>query len=192
MAKVLDTTDTARFLDPDTGELIDAKIELKSNTIRNDEPQYVKIYINAWVAVYAGGARVNAALLVAMLQYMTFAASSPSKGQLIQMTAPIRRRIMDELHISRQTMYKDLKQLERCNVIHKIGDGAWHVNPSLIAKGSWRDVSALKLVYDLRLDNEYGTHMTSASATTITELQDGEIITNDVPINTDENDETEE
>ena len=170
---VLDKTNTVTLLDKATGEPIDTVIDVKSNTIRTDEPPYVKMYIAAWVAIYADGARVNTALLSLMLPYMTPAhMGAEPAGQVIQINTFTRRQIQNKLGISRTGMYNDIKALETSNIIKRLDTNTWLVNPSLIGRGSWSDVKSLRIAYEIELNKG---QVTDAKARRETELNSGVI-----------------
>ena len=140
-------------LNTGTGEVTAESTVIKR--IRNDEPDFVKLYINAWCE-FKQVKGINTAFLLHLLPSMTYA----NNGQFIFTNAALKRQIAEELNWSIKTACNrgatELKKLCNAGILKKIENGKYQVNPELIGKGEWKDIRKLRATFNL--ENGEVTH----------------------------------
>lgn len=132
-----------RTVDSDSGELLDEKVRIRE---AEAEPDYVKLYIRAWLD-FKEIKSVNTVFLAHLLPYMTYA----NKKQRIYLAPPLKREIAEELGWSPKTALnrfnQELRKLVRKGVLSHVGESAYQVNPELVGKGSWADIKELRATF---------------------------------------------
>ena len=147
--------ETTRKVDAD-GQVIE---QTSTERFRSDEPQYVKLYIDTWCLV-KDIKGVNTHLLFLMLPHMSYAdtvdgdGDAANAGQVINLNSYLRQSIGKRLGWAEKSVTRrfsnELKKLCDANVLRKICNNAYQVNPGLIGHGSWKDIRNLRYVtFDL-------------------------------------------
>lgn len=147
-------TTVDRVTDVTTGEIVDEQVTTRETSV---EPDYVKLYIKAWLA-FKGSDNVDTRLLTTLFSYMTYA----SDEQRIYLNATQKEIIAAQLGWSgtrrqiQQRWQRELKRLVDAGVLlrvttpdGKIARGTWTVNPELVGKGSWADVRRLRATFSI-------------------------------------------
>ena len=136
-----------RTIDSSTGEIIE---EWSQARWKNEEPPYVKLYIEAW-CVFKNMKGVNASLLYLLLPHMQYAAGED--GQTLTLAAAQKKRIAEKLGWGMgsyiQRFSKEMKKLCDAGALVKLGQNYYRVNPELIGRGEWKDIRRLKPQFDL-------------------------------------------
>lgn len=138
----------------ETGLIIE---EERETTIKTDEPDYIKLYLNAW-CVFKDIKGVNLKLLYQILPYMTYA----QEQQIIGFTTYIKKKIASELDWAEKSSLNrfnhELKKMCDAGVLKKIDRDTYQVNPELIGRGAWKDINKLRATFNLangKVTHEY-------------------------------------
>ena len=129
-----------------TGEVLAAvdTVEITNVHYCNDEPDYVKLYCEAW-ATFRGLERVRMPVVAAMLPYMSYA----ENGQVIYTNSTMKQLICDKLNISMKTLNNEIGRLVKAGVLERKGRGTFRVNPDLVGKGSWTHIKNLRATWSI-------------------------------------------
>ena len=108
----------------------------------NEEPDYVKLYIDGWRESNEIPARYRQ-LFLSLAMRMTYAGlakgGEPDRGgQVVYMLGTDRKELLEECGWSGDdALRKGLKALVDCGAIRRIGRGLYQVNPKYAARGTW-------------------------------------------------------
>ncbi len=110
---------------------------------KNEEPDYVKIYIDEWRGSNKIPSRYRRLFLhLAMrMDYANFGTTGELNegGQIVYVAGPARKALLKECGWSGDdALCKGLKALVDCGAIRKISRGFYQVNPRYAARGTWR------------------------------------------------------
>lgn len=128
------------------GEVISSS-SLKEWLIPREEPDYVKLYLNA-VLEYRDVGSSNTPTLMALMKYMTFADNETEGGQMIILNKFVRNKIAKELNIKPDTLRKNIDKLCNGKILRKLETDTYQVNPYLIGKGDWSSIKNLRASFD--------------------------------------------
>ena len=131
--------------DFESGEL---KRISKEQTYKTEEPDYVKLYIEAW-CVFKEIKGINNTLLYEILPYMSYA----KNGQRIFLNSALKREIAEKLGWSDKTALarfgNEITKLCKAQILKRTGTSTYAVNPELIGKGHWSEIKALRATFNL-------------------------------------------
>lgn len=146
-------------VDGESGEVVQQETQV---TFRTTEPDYVKLYIDAWCA-FRDIKKVNSTFLYCILPYMTYA----EEGQIIGLTSLAKRRIARKLEwkeqYALQNCAKELRKLCVAGILKKIDASNFIVNPDLIGKGEWKDIKNLRATFVLSTGEIQHKYLTDES-----------------------------
>lgn len=134
-------------IDRETGEVVSERTVTYDVMPASDEPDYVKLYVRAWV-VFKGMHGINPTdsdVLAALLQYMSYA----QNGQIVYTSAAMKRVITEQLHCSMGAVNNALTRLAKHGVLKRVDRGAYQVNPELVGKGPWADIKRLRATFSV-------------------------------------------
>lgn len=141
-------------LNQETGVVIEEEREI---TIKTDEPDYVKLYLNAW-CIFKDIKGVNLKVLYKILPFMTYAENE----QLICFTSYLKKEIAKSLEWAEKSALnrfnQELKKMCDAGVLKKIDRDTYQVNPELIGRGAWKDINKLRATFNLangKVTHEY-------------------------------------
>lgn len=138
-----DVEETQR-LDYETGEMVVDRRHIESETrIRSDEPDFIKLYLDT-VSVFMGIEKSGNQLLAYLLPTMSFA----SEQQICRLTSWDRKQIQEQTGMTQATISRQLRALEDKQILRKLGEGAYQVNPHIAGRGSWKDIKTLRATFD--------------------------------------------
>lgn len=154
----------------------------KSIYQRVDEPRFVKLYVDAWVAFKCGNKNVNSDFLFALLPYMhrtKIGKNERDKLQnIIDLNAGIREDIAQAMGWKNSgaaaACSRELKKLCAARALCKIRTNRYMVNPELIGDARWTDVKNLKATFNLRTGQV--THDYSQAETFLESITDDELL----------------
>ena len=136
-----------RTVDLSTGEVV-SETATSTITEADDEPDYVKLYVSAWVA-FKNVKGVNTSLVVQLLPFMAYA----DKRQVLFLNSAVKRMIARRLGWSEPTALKrfaaELRKLENAKILIHADRDMWVVNPELVGRGSWRDIRQLRATFNV-------------------------------------------
>lgn len=109
---------------------------------KNEEPDYVKIYIDGWRKSNEIPARYRR-LFLHLAMRMTYAnfgkgGELDDGGQVVYVLGPARKALLEECGWrGDDALSKGLRALVDCNAIRKICRGVYQINPRYAARGTW-------------------------------------------------------
>lgn len=142
--KITKEIETA-YVDSETGEVISSN-SLREWSIPREEPDYVKLYLNA-VLEFREVSCSNTPTLMALMKYMSFA-DNEDGGQMIILNKYVKNKIAEELEIKQDTLRKNIEKLCAGKILRKIETNTYQVNPYLIGKGDWNSIKNLRASFD--------------------------------------------
>lgn len=144
MAKIEKFVKLETVKDTDGNVVEEKEYKRTKEIIRVGEPDYIKLYTEAWGRKLPGtdgkplpdSYRFLFTVLAARMSYCD--ADDPAHSQLVQTGTPYAEEIMKAMGWKhRDSLQKGLKELCACNVIYRVGRGCYQVNPEYAAKGKW-------------------------------------------------------
>lgn len=139
-----------RFVDNQTGE-ITHEVETAVRAVEK-EPNYVKLYLDQIVKLTEiTGWTSN--VLYELLGDSKYA----SDGQIIVVNSGYKEMVAEKLGIKKQSVTNAINALKKKDIIYKIKNGVFMLNPQIFGKGEWKDVK--KLRYEVEL-SDVGTTIT--------------------------------
>lgn len=154
--KAVEEIQKTEVMDNKTGELETTEIKRNVSIVGHpsEEPNYVKLYLQAWCS-FKQIKGINSGFLYEILQYMSYA----DKGQRIYLNSFAKKEIASSLGWSKKSALTrcnvEMKKLVDKNVLKKIARDVHAVNPELIGKGNWADVKKFRAVFNL-IGNDAG------------------------------------
>lgn len=128
-----------------TGEVIETRVVTAHRIER--EPNFVKLYIDTMKA-FNGAHDIPTDVLLAFTEYVDYA-NSDREQQQIYLPKPIKQKIAEKVGISFSMVDKYIKKMVDAGVLFKSNcRGFFIVNPWLIAKGDWKNISKLRAEFD--------------------------------------------
>jgi len=135
-------TENVRY-DKETGEVIESKITKLTKLTK--EPDYIKLYINAVLAICDLSQSINP-VLFELLKHMTYA-NDCDGGQIIYLNSALRKKICETIGISSNRLSHILTKVVKSNILKRIDRGTFAVNPDMFGKGEWKDILKVKEIY---------------------------------------------
>ena len=138
-------------VDESTGETKEVTLSMGERIIKNNEPAYVKLYIDDLKHVYGiDGGDLN--LLVTLAKYMNY-------ENIVDLVPRIKDEIMNQLGwTNKASLSTSLYRLKKSSVIFSVGRGSYRINPYLFAKGGWTNVSKIRTTIEYSLTGRVVTH----------------------------------
>lgn len=141
-------TDDVR-VDRETGEIIDQQQTTEVRSIVNkkvpNEPDYVKIYkyVNTLFA-FKGIKQTLTPFIIEISNHMTYA----KEGQIVNLNRTTKAMIAENMGVSTKRLDQVIAELKSYDILRKIQNGVYSVNPYIVARGSWADIRKLQTHYD--------------------------------------------
>lgn len=136
-------------IDTSTGEVIDYQqtkdVKVITNTKIQNEPDYIKIYkyVNTLFA-FKGIKQSLTPFIIEISNHMTYA----KDGQIVNLNKVTKSTIAENLGVSIKRLDQVISELKHYDVLRKIQNGVYGVNPYICARGSWADIKKLQAHYD--------------------------------------------
>lgn len=136
-------------VDPSTGEILDHQqtkdIKVIANTKTQNEPDYVKIYKYVNTLFAAKGIKQSLTpFIIEISNHMTYARD----GQIVNLNKITKSLIAENTGVSIKRLDQVIAELRKSDVLRKIQNGVYGVNPYICARGSWSDIKKLQVHYD--------------------------------------------
>lgn len=129
----------------ETGEIIE-----RSGTIIRSvqkEPNFIKVYLDTMMA-FNGVKGIPASVLISFSNYITYANTNMQQME-ISFTQRNKKQISEELGISVDMVRKYITKCVENGVFFKSEfRGTYIVNPWLIARGEWKNITQLRAEFD--------------------------------------------
>lgn len=116
------------------------------------EPDYVKLYLHDLVRLN-GLPKSSENLMLALAQMMT-------KGNIVALYMPIKKRLAVMLNTSVSNIDKGIKMLVKAKMLIRQDRGLYIIDPYLVGRGKWDDVKKLRI--SLEYSPEYGRRVVEA------------------------------
>lgn len=133
---------TYRNYEKETTETVDGisitEKEQISDYIKNEEPDYIKLYTNMWCEFNQIPIKWRT-LFLSLVMRMTYCNKDDlENSQVVATGGPVTTAIQRECGwTTADPVYKGLKVLTDCKAIKRIARGWYQINPSYAGKGSW-------------------------------------------------------
>lgn len=130
---------TETIIDKETGEIKQESTTTFSKLNVEQEPSFVKLYIEDLSRVIGLSKTSNDAVLC-LLRRMDY-------DNIISLNAYVRKLICDDMGIKPNTLSHILEKLTKSNVLKKIGSNTFEMNPFLYGKGKWEKIRELRMTF---------------------------------------------
>ena len=126
-----------------TGEVLNLTSERTTVKQFDQEPPYVKLYLDTVLYLKDLPQRYGNILFL-LLNRIPWA----SANQSIAINAFIKREIATELGCSVTRIDHALSDFVKGDILKRVGTGTYQFNPHLFGRGEWKDIAALRLTID--------------------------------------------
>lgn len=132
-----------------TGEIISERQIKDVKTIYTkkieNEPDYIKVYkyVNTLFA-FKGINQNLTPFIIEIANHMNYA----SNGQIVTLNKTVKDIIAKNLSVSPKRVDQVIRELRDCDILRKIQNGVYSVNPYICARGNWQDIRKLQAAYD--------------------------------------------
>lgn len=131
-------------VDKENGEVITHKTVYKTN----DEPEYIKLYIDT-VFTFKGLRKGLNPIFLAFLKHMSYAgADELYGGQIIFVNMTMKKMIASQLGLGIDSINKALSEFVKAGVFSRVSVGTYQVNPDIVGKGNWADIKNIRATFD--------------------------------------------
>lgn len=136
-------------VDTVTGEVIEQNTTTEIRSVVNkkipNEPEYVKIYkyVNTLFA-FKGIKQSLTPFIIEISNHMTYA----KEGQIVSLNKITKAKIADNMGVSIKRLDQVISELKSYDILRKIQNGVYSVNPYIVARGNWADIRKLQTHYD--------------------------------------------
>ena len=140
-------------VDAESGEIIAHEQTREIRSIINqkipNEPDYIKIYkyVNTLFA-FKGIKTSLTPFIIEIANHMTYA----NEGQIVCLNGITKQLISENLGVTTKRLDQVISELRKADILRKIQNGVYGVNPYICACGSWSDVRKLQAHYDFMSD----------------------------------------
>lgn len=153
-------TDINTITDHETGEVLSQEKSTKTRLIER-EPNYIKLYTDDIGRLFnLPGSSSD--VLASIASHMAY------KTNIIVLYGPIKKVIMAELGMNKNTFNKAIDDLYKAGMLIRLSRACYMVDPELYGSGSWKDVQKV------RLSIEYNADGTKSVTTELTKNIEGE------------------
>lgn len=132
-----------KLINEETGEITEKR---ETQAMRfSEEPPYVKLYLKD--IMYLSDLPTNYSNVVYQLaRRATYA--SEEQGMVVSLTPYTKKQITKTINIKITTLDNILTKLVKGKILYRLGLGTYLLNPYLLGKGNWADVSSIRLKID--------------------------------------------
>lgn len=130
----------------DHGQLLDHRTEVTVSKKTNNEPEFVKLYVEQWLTTMRGKPSIMTEVLVALINIgLTFAGNRTSGGMIVHASRFEKQAVADKLGCSLSNVSNTITKLVAVGALKRVERGVYQVNPNLMGKGNWSDIKALQI-----------------------------------------------
>lgn len=136
-------------VDPETGLILEQQQTTEIRSIINkkipNEPDYIKVYkyVNTLFA-FKGIKQSLTPFIIEISNHMTYA----KEGQIVNLNRTTKAMIAENLNVSVKRVNQVITELRSYDILRRIQNGVYSVNPYIVARGSWADVRKLQTHFD--------------------------------------------
>lgn len=130
-------------VDHETGKLVKKDIDRTTKTIHKQEPPFVKLYI-ADMLYLQDMPKGLTNVVYALLEHAAYA----SKGLRVYLPSGLKKEIIEQLGIPKQTFSNALVKLCKGEILRRVDTGVYELNPYLFGRGEWKDIDNLRVTWN--------------------------------------------
>lgn len=123
---------------------MDAYVVSDGSCDNKGEPAYVKLYLHDISSILKLGRNVDK-ILYSLLKWMTY-------DNMLMVHPVMKKQIASELGYTVKTVSTYIETLAKGGIMVRVSRGVYQVNPYLIAKGFWKEVSEMRKNFSLVID----------------------------------------
>lgn len=132
---------TNMTVDHITGEITEHYSVIQRAAL-NDEPTYIKLYIEQWIVTMTGKPSAASEVLLALISCgMTYA----NDNQVVYATAYNKQIVATKTGLNLRTVDNTIQKLVKIGALKRLARATYAVNPNLLGYGKWRDIKALQV-----------------------------------------------
>lgn len=132
------TYNETRTVEHADGSIEQSSVTKSTNIVRNNEPDYIKLYTRMWCE-FNGIPETYRDLFLQLALRMTYCnANDLDNSQLVNTGKPWSDAIMKSLGWQRAMYQRGIKALCDCGAIRRKGKGVYQISPRYAAKGEWK------------------------------------------------------
>lgn len=151
------------------GNIVEESTEVEVNRRTNNEPEYVKLYIEQWLVTMSGKASILSDVLFALINIgLTFAGQSADGGMIVHASSYEKEAVARKLGCSLSSVNNTITKLVQLNALRRLQRGVYQVNPSLVGKGNWASIKALQVNWEFTPEGVTNTTYVTGEPKTIT------------------------
>lgn len=133
-------------VDVDTGEIVELEHSVGTRTIYSQEPPFIKLYIADLLYMY-DMPKTLTNVLYTLLDYTTFAGKQ--NGMCIILNSYIKKQILEKCGWDNmRSLNNALTKLAKGNILKRLGDNTYQLNPYFFGRGEWRDIDNIRATWD--------------------------------------------
>jgi len=137
MGRFLTYEETTTKIDEEGNEQT-TKVSKNSTIIRNNEPDYIKIYTNMWCEFNAIPVVYREFFLQLIMRMSYCNTQSLGRSQIVFTGKPYSDDIKATVHWGDKMYEKALKELQKCGAIKRVARAVYQINPKYAGKGEWK------------------------------------------------------
>lgn len=134
---------TNRVVDNLTGEVTSEHTQQTEVGFVEVEPPYIKVYLDCILRFKGLGSSLNP-ILLALCRHMSFA----DKDQIVFVNKYVKDIICSECGIKTKRVEQAIRQFVEAGLLKRKARGVYQVNPYIISRGKWEEVSRLRATFD--------------------------------------------
>ena len=144
MPKVVVNTASREVVDDLTGELMLSQTDTTTRSISfESEPEYIKMYLKT-IGAFVDIRDTSLRLFYELTKRMEYA----DREQLVYLNPVLRKKIQETMGVRRSAFDKALRELRDRNIIKKVSNNTFAINPDYVGRGKWRDIRKLRATFD--------------------------------------------
>lgn len=126
------------MIDKSTGEILSENTTTQTIVSKGSEPPFIKLYIDDLILLNDLPTK-SSAILWELIKNMSY-------DNEIALNAYRKKKIIENLNIKMSTLNNALSSFVKKEILYRVGSGTFMPNPYLFAKGSWEDISNLRMI----------------------------------------------
>lgn len=129
-------------VDKTTGEILSENVTSQTFINKGSEPPFIKLYIDDLILLNDLPTK-SSAILWELLRNMSY-------DNEIALNAYRKKKIIENLDIKMSTLNNALSSFVKKEILYRVGSGTYIPNPYLFARGSWDDISDLRMIVNYK------------------------------------------
>lgn len=125
-----------------TGEILAENVTSQNFIDKGSEPPFIKLYIDDLILLNDLPTK-SSAILWELLKNMSY-------DNEIALNSYRKKKIIENLDIKMSTLNNALSSFVKKEILYRVGSGTYIPNPYLFARGSWEDISDLRMIVNYK------------------------------------------